>query len=67
MDIWESMGGERWQLIEPVDGLHISQIGNQLLADIYWDNLNKLYPEWLGTVNPYNDQIAKIFGDQGGH
>ena len=67
MDIWESMGGERWQLIEPIDGFHINQNGNILLADIYWDNLSKMYPEWLGPVNEYNDEIVKVFGDQGGH
>ncbi|CAF0849295.1 unnamed protein product [Brachionus calyciflorus] len=67
LEIWESMGGEDWQVIEPIDGFHINQNGNYLMADIYWDILQKEHPEWLGETNKYNQQIKKIFGDQGGH
>lgn len=67
MIIWESMGGERWQLIEPIDGFHINQNGNFILADIYWKKIINDHPTWIGTENKYNSDIAKIFGDQGGH
>jgi len=29
--------------------------------------LMKDHPTFLGKENPYNDQIKKIFGDQGGY
>jgi acyloxyacyl hydrolase len=61
------MGGEGWQLIEPVDGFHMNQIANYLYADLIWDTLSARVPSWFGSVNPYNDEIAKIFGDQGGY
>ncbi|CAF0849277.1 unnamed protein product [Brachionus calyciflorus] len=65
MDIWESMGGERWQLIESVDGFHINQNGNILLADLYWDILSKSNPDWIGPENQFNNDIIKLFGNQG--
>ena len=67
MEVWEKMGGEKWQLIEPFDGFHINQIGNVLLADLYWDILQKEHPDWLGQDNVYNEEIKKIFGNQGGY
>ena len=69
IDIWHSMGGETWQLIEPVDGFHPNQIANSLLAKVVWENLenstNMSY--WIPPKNPYNDEITRIFGDQGGY
>lgn len=67
MKKWESMGGQKWQLIEPFDGFHINQLGNVLLADLYWDILVKEHSDWIGFVNPNNEQIKKLFGDQGGY
>ncbi len=64
---WISAGGQAWQLIEPIDGFHINQIAHTLASDIYWDILMTLRPEWLGPLNPHNDEIGKIFGDQGGY
>jgi acyloxyacyl hydrolase len=61
------MGGKAWQLIEPIDGFHINQIAHTLASDIYWDILTTQRPEWLGPINPNNEEIAKIFGDQGGY
>ena len=64
---WISMGGQPWQLIEPVDGFHMDQYGHALYADNIWQILEKNHPDWLGPVNPFNDAITKIFGDQGGY
>ena len=61
------MGGEAWQLIEPIDGFHINQLAHSLAADIYWDILMQERPDWLGPVNPFNGQIVQLFGDQGGY
>uniref|UniRef100_A0A8C3V5W8 Saposin B-type domain-containing protein n=1 Tax=Catharus ustulatus TaxID=91951 RepID=A0A8C3V5W8_CATUS len=55
---WRKMGGEPWQLIEPVDGFHPSQVKTQALHE---------WPQVLGKENPFNDQIEAIFKDQGGH
>uniref|UniRef100_A0A8D0KU88 Acyloxyacyl hydrolase n=1 Tax=Strix occidentalis caurina TaxID=311401 RepID=A0A8D0KU88_STROC len=51
---WRKMGGEPWQLIEPVDGFHPSQALRE-------------WPQVLGKENPFNNQIEAIFKDQGGH
>ena len=45
----------------------MNQIANSLLADELWRILLVNRPDWIGPVNPNNDQIEKIFGDQGGY
>eukprot|EP01112_Ceratiomyxa_fruticulosa_P001674 TRINITY_DN11841_c0_g1_i1.p1 TRINITY_DN11841_c0_g1~~TRINITY_DN11841_c0_g1_i1.p1 ORF type:complete len:571 (-),score=147.90 TRINITY_DN11841_c0_g1_i1:136-1848(-) len=67
MDEWIAKGGQAWQLIEPVDGFHPNQITNALLADFIWNDLNTNKPNWLGAINPNNDLITKLFGDQQGY
>jgi len=37
------------------------------LADKIWEHLEAEKPEWLGPVNPNNDLITQLFGDQGGY
>nr|XP_056713021.1 acyloxyacyl hydrolase [Euleptes europaea] len=64
---WRKMGGENWQLIEPVDGFHPSQFASALLARIFWEKILRERPHILGKANPLNDQIAAIFKDQGGY
>jgi len=66
-DEWVSAGNDPYLLIEPVDGFHPSQIFHAKLGDHLWDFLMKEKQEWLGDVNPYNDEITKLFGDQGGY
>ena len=67
LDEFEKAGGHKWELIEPVDGLHTNQLGQALTAKIIWENLEKNFPEVIGPVNPNNDKIQQIFGDQGGY
>lgn len=67
VDIWESMGGEAWQLIEPVDGFHPNQIGNALIADYVWNEFETSLSYLIPPVNPNNDLITELFGDQGGY
>ncbi|XP_057287608.1 acyloxyacyl hydrolase isoform X3 [Pezoporus wallicus] len=64
---WHRMGGEPWQLIEPVDGFHPSQIAAALGTSITWQKALQEWPQVLGKENPFNDQIEAIFKDQGGH
>ncbi|RMC05362.1 hypothetical protein DUI87_18551 [Hirundo rustica rustica] len=64
---WRKMGGEPWQLIEPVDGFHPSQIAAALGTGITWQKALREWPQVLGKENPFNDQIEAIFKDQGGH
>ena len=63
----EETGGDPSDIIEPSDGFHPSQLGNILLAGKMWEFLETNHPEALGPVNPHNDQIESLFGDQGGH
>jgi len=64
---WTAMGGQTWQLIEPIDGFHPSQISNALWARNLWSQLQIDRPGWLGPVNPNNGLIQKLFGNQGGY
>jgi len=64
---WSKMGGEAWQIIEPVDGFHPNQIANALLAEAQWNKYVVNFTYLLPPVNPNNAQIVRIFGDQGGY
>ena len=59
-------GGAATDVIEPSDGFHPSQLGNELLGELLWNHLVQDFPEAIGEVNPYNGEIRKRFGDQGG-
>lgn len=59
-------GGDAADLLEPIDGFHPSQLMNELLSDIVWDFLEVEFPEALGPINPFNDEIKMRFRDQGG-
>lgn len=67
MDYWRKKGGSDWQIIEPVDGFHDNQIGQEISAKIIWNDIEKHFPEALGPVNPNNKNIKQIFGDQNGY
>lgn len=60
-------GGDPMDLVEPIDGFHPGDVFNTLLADWLWNKISAERPEWLGSVNPNNDMIKQIYGDQGGH
>mmetsp|Transcript_4922 Transcript_4922/g.8028 ORF Transcript_4922/g.8028 Transcript_4922/m.8028 type:complete len:160 (-) Transcript_4922:213-692(-) len=60
-------GAPATDLIEPSDGFHPSQVGNELLAQEIWQWLEAKFPESIGSVNPFNEEIKRIFGDQGGY
>jgi acyloxyacyl hydrolase len=53
--------GPMSNLIEAVDGFHPSQAGNALFAKRFWDWFLTNHPDALGPVNPYNDEIDKMF------
>jgi len=42
-------------------------MANVLVAKYMWNYLEKHLPHYLGGVNPHNEKIVKIFGDQGGY
>jgi len=54
-------------LVIIISGFHPNQISNALLAQVVWDNLKQNMSDWIPPMNPHNDQIAKMFGDQGGY
>ncbi|KAL4234024.1 hypothetical protein ACF0H5_005678 [Mactra antiquata] len=64
---WEAAGKQAWELLEPVDGFHSNQRGNAEIARVIWEELEKEWPETIGKVNPYNEKISSIFGNQGGY
>ena len=45
----------------------MNQIANALAADEFWNILMNQRPDWVGPINPNNDDIEKIFGNQGGY
>jgi len=65
IELWKQQGGEPYQLIEPVDGFHPTQIANELTVEVLW----QLYTQngLLPPINPYNSMIEQLFGDQGGY
>ncbi|GFS78164.1 acyloxyacyl hydrolase [Nephila pilipes] len=64
---WERDGLPLWKLLEPVDSLHPVQEVLPLITQAMWQEIADNYPEILGEVNPNNEIIRKLFGDQGGH
>uniref|UniRef100_A0A8D0GSY5 Acyloxyacyl hydrolase n=1 Tax=Sphenodon punctatus TaxID=8508 RepID=A0A8D0GSY5_SPHPU len=64
---WHSRGGEAWQLIEPTDGFHPSQVFLKNKNVIFWQKALREWPHILGKENPFNKQIEDVFGDQGGY
>lgn len=64
---WIQGGGQGYQLIEPVDGFHPSQVGMTLLAEHHLQVLQKNAPHLIPPINPNNDKIMQLFGDQGGY
>lgn len=64
---WINLGGQAWQLIEPVDGFHPSQLANKLMSEYIWDYLETNRPDFLPASNPNNEIIKNMFGDQGGN
>ncbi len=60
---WIAGGGNASELIEPVDGFHPSQIGQAITTAVSFEVLAKMGV--LPPTNPFNDEIAKKFGDQG--
>lgn len=64
---WTEAGRNPAELIEPVDGFHPSTTGHQLLAEDYFEWLSQHVPGALGPINPNNQEIIRLFGDQGGH
>ncbi|KAM6451156.1 acyloxyacyl hydrolase [Liasis olivaceus] len=63
--MWQKMGGETWQLLEPMDGFHPNQFASALEARILWKKLLQERPDILGKENPFNSEIAAIFHGQG--
>jgi len=67
IDNWVAGGGQVHQLVEPVDSLHPTQVAQSLIAEQVWSDLERKAPHILGPVNPNNQMIQELFGDQGGH
>jgi len=64
---WVKQGNNASDLFQPVGGGHPSQTAVALWADLIWKNIEQNFPQILGPVNPYNDEIEAMFGDQGGY
>jgi len=64
---YEAAGNNLADLYEVIDGGHPSLTGETLCGEYMWRNLESMYPELLGPVNPNNQKIQDIFGDQGGY
>lgn len=46
---------------------NLLQLGQALTAAAIWENLEKMFPDALGPVNPNNAKIKSMFGNQGGY
>ncbi|EAN87831.1 putative GPI inositol deacylase precursor [Trypanosoma cruzi] len=63
--VLSSFNGSKWELLEPVDGFHPSQLANALLGEYMFKKTVEL--GIIPPANPFNDLIENRFGDQGGH
>ncbi|XP_021349961.1 acyloxyacyl hydrolase-like isoform X2 [Mizuhopecten yessoensis] len=64
---WRNLGRPLWELLEPVDGFHTNQLGQALTGQVLWQILETEYPDAIGPINPFNNKIKAIFGDQEGY
>lgn len=53
-------------LLEAADSLHPNQKAQHLMTEAVWNFLSELPGDVLGPVNPHNEKIISLFGDQGG-
>ena len=60
-------GANLSDLYEVMDGGHPSVSGEILLGQYVWDLLERTRPDVIGPVNPNNQRILDLFGDQGGY
>ena len=67
MNRWEARGGKPFEVIEPIDGFHPGQIGQSLAAEYLYEQLEEKHPDFIGRVNPNNEIIKLVFGDQNGY
>nr|CCC93635.1 putative GPI inositol deacylase precursor [Trypanosoma congolense IL3000] len=61
----ENFDGPLWRLVDPVDGFHPSQIATALIGERIFAQLQSL--GILTPENPFNADIQRRFGDQGGY
>lgn len=47
-----------------IDGLYPSQAGQAFIADYLWNNIERDRPQWVGSPNPYNNNITQVFQSQ---
>ncbi|XP_066441562.1 acyloxyacyl hydrolase [Eleutherodactylus coqui] len=64
---WEHLGGNQWDLLEPVDGFHPNQVASAIGAVLIWEEIIQKQPHIFGKQNPFNEEIIRRFGDQGEH
>jgi len=67
IDDWVAKGNAASDLVEPGDGFHPSQTALGLVSEALWKTLETEYPEVIGPVNPFNAEIQRTFGNQGGY
>jgi acyloxyacyl hydrolase len=65
MDALNKYNGPRYDLIEPVDGFHPSQLANSLIGEHLYHMVEGA--GILSPPNPNNAAIKAKFGDQGGY
>jgi acyloxyacyl hydrolase len=66
IDEYVADGGDAGDCIEPSDGFHPSQTGNELFSKYLWAWLENNFPAAIGDINPSNAEILKTFPGQGG-
>jgi len=54
-------------LIEEVDGFHQSQFGHEIQSIVLFREMLQNNPSWIGEINPFNNEIERLFKNQGGH
>nr|CCC51432.1 putative GPI inositol deacylase precursor [Trypanosoma vivax Y486] len=61
----KQFSGPVWELVEPVDGFHPSQLASALVGKYMFSAMEKM--GILPPENPHNGDIMRLFGNQGGY
>jgi len=67
LEDWVRRGNNVTDMFQEIDGGHPGQTAGNLKAKLIYDMIEQRFPEALGKINPFNSEIERIFGDQGGH
>ena len=53
-------GRDSSEIYDAIDGYHLSQRTNAMLADYFWSLIKRDHSDWIGPKNRFNEEIEKL-------